>query len=80
MRVVIADDSMLMREGIAAMLGRAGIEVAGQASTAAELLATVAEHRPDVAIIDIRMPPTFTRRGAARGARDPRPASRRWAS
>ena len=63
MRVVIADDSPLMREGVAAFLTRAGIEVAAQASSAEELLRHVEEHDPDVAIIDIRMPPTHTDEG-----------------
>jgi DNA-binding NarL/FixJ family response regulator len=62
-RVVIADDSTLMREGIATLLGRAGVEVAAQASSADELLREVDQHEPDVAIIDIRMPPTFTDEG-----------------
>jgi DNA-binding NarL/FixJ family response regulator len=62
-RVVIADDSVLMREGIATLLGRAGIDVAAQASSAEELLRAVADHRPDVALVDIRMPPTFTDEG-----------------
>jgi DNA-binding NarL/FixJ family response regulator len=63
MRVVIADDSTLMREGIATLLERAGVEVAAQASSAEELLECVDEHEPDVAIVDIRMPPTFTDEG-----------------
>jgi DNA-binding NarL/FixJ family response regulator len=63
MRVVIADDSPLMREGIATFLRRAGIEVAALASCAEELLREVDEHEPDVAIIDIRMPPSFTDEG-----------------
>jgi DNA-binding NarL/FixJ family response regulator len=62
-RVVIADDSILVREGIATFLGRAGIDVAAQASCAEELLREVEEHAPDVAIVDIRMPPTFTDEG-----------------
>jgi DNA-binding NarL/FixJ family response regulator len=62
-RVVIADDSVLMREGIATLLGRAGIDVAAQASSAEELLRAVEDHRPDVALVDIRMPPTFTDEG-----------------
>jgi len=57
---VIADDSILVREGIASLLRRAGVEVAGEVSSAPELLAAVAEHAPDAAIIDIRMPPTFS--------------------
>jgi DNA-binding NarL/FixJ family response regulator len=62
-RIVIADDSILVREGIATLLGRAGIDVAAQASDAEELLRDVEAHRPDVAIVDIRMPPSFTDEG-----------------
>jgi DNA-binding NarL/FixJ family response regulator len=63
MRVVIADDSLLVREGVVRLLEEAGFEVAGQAGTVDELLALVREARPDVALIDIRMPPTFTDEG-----------------
>ncbi len=63
MRVVIADDSVLVREGIVAILRRAGIDVAAQASDAAELQHAVDEHVPDAAIVDIRMPPTHTDEG-----------------
>jgi DNA-binding NarL/FixJ family response regulator len=62
-RVVIADDSTLVREGIATLLARAGVDVAAQAASADELLRQVDEHEPDVAIVDIRMPPTFTDEG-----------------
>jgi DNA-binding NarL/FixJ family response regulator len=62
-RVVIADDSILVREGIATVLRRADIDVAAQASSPEELLREVSECKPDVAIIDIRMPPTFTDEG-----------------
>jgi DNA-binding NarL/FixJ family response regulator len=62
-RVVIADDSVLVREGIAALLTRAGVDVAGQASDPDELLDRVDAERPDVAIVDIRMPPTHTDEG-----------------
>jgi DNA-binding NarL/FixJ family response regulator len=62
-RVVIADDSVLLREGVARLLGEAGFEVAGQAGDADELLAEVEAKRPDVAIVDIRMPPTHTDEG-----------------
>jgi DNA-binding NarL/FixJ family response regulator len=55
--VVIADDDLLLREGIASLLTQAGYTVIGQAGDAAELLSLVREHRPDVAIVDIRMPP-----------------------
>jgi DNA-binding NarL/FixJ family response regulator len=75
MRVVIADDSALVREGIATFLRRAGIDVAAQASGPAELLRAVEAHEPDVAIVDIRMPPTFTDEGlrAAHDIRARRP-------
>jgi DNA-binding NarL/FixJ family response regulator len=56
-RVVIADDSVLLREGAVRILEEAGIEVVGQAGDADDLLRKVRAHRPDVAIVDIRMPP-----------------------
>jgi DNA-binding NarL/FixJ family response regulator len=62
-RVVIADDNLLVRSGIAALLEGAGIDVAGQSSSAEELLREVDAHEPDVAIIDIRMPPTHSDEG-----------------
>jgi DNA-binding NarL/FixJ family response regulator len=63
-RVVIADDSALLREGLARILVEAGIVVTSMAGDAQGLLAAVEEHQPDVAIVDIRMPPTFTHEGA----------------
>ena len=63
MRVVIADDSVLLREGIAKLLEDAGFEVAGQSGTADDLLLKVRSYKPDVAIVDIRMPPTQTDEG-----------------
>jgi DNA-binding NarL/FixJ family response regulator len=63
MRVVIADDSLLLREGVSRLLVEAGFEVVGQAADAEELLREVAEKEPDVAIVDIRMPPTHTDEG-----------------
>jgi DNA-binding NarL/FixJ family response regulator len=63
MRVVIADDAMLIREGTARLLEQAGIEVAGTADDARKLLQIVATEHPDVAIIDIKMPPTHTDEG-----------------
>src|SRR5262245_27409733 len=63
MRVVIADDSMLLREGVSRLLAEAGFDVVGQASDAEELMLEVAEKEPDVAIVDIRMPPTHTDEG-----------------
>jgi len=59
-RAVIADDELLLREGIARLLEEAGIEVVGQAADAPELLRKVRGHRPDVAIVDVRMPPDLT--------------------
>jgi DNA-binding NarL/FixJ family response regulator len=69
MRVVIADDNLLMREGVASLLQRAGIDVVGEAASADELLRAVDAHDPDVAIVDIRMPPTQTDEGV-RAARE----------
>ena len=63
MRVVIADDSMLVREGIASLLQSAGIDVVAQCSDPEELLRDVDVHKPDLAIVDIRMPPTHTDEG-----------------
>ena len=63
MRVVIADDETLLREGLARLLSDAGVDVAGTAGTAEELLRRVELTRPDVAIVDIRMPPTHTDEG-----------------
>ena len=64
MRIVIADDSVLLREGLARLLSEAGMTMVAAVGDAAALLNAVAEHRPDVAVIDIRMPPTFTHEGA----------------
>jgi DNA-binding NarL/FixJ family response regulator len=63
LRIVIADDSLLLREGLARLLEEAGIEVVGQACDAEELMLEVRSHEPDVAIVDIRMPPTQTDEG-----------------
>ena len=63
MRVVIADDSVLVREGIASLLAGAGVEVTAQGASGDDLLRDVADHEPDVAIVDIRMPPTHTDEG-----------------
>jgi serine/threonine-protein kinase len=65
MRVVIADDAMLIREGTARLLEDAGVQVAGKAGDAQQLLRIVATEHPDVAIVDIKMPPTFTDEGLA---------------
>jgi DNA-binding NarL/FixJ family response regulator len=63
LRVVIADDSVLLREGIARLLEESGFEVAGQAGDAEDLLRKVGAHKPDVAVVDVRMPPTHTDEG-----------------
>ncbi|MGV9798262.1 response regulator [Mycobacterium sp. NPDC003449] len=63
LRVVVADDDVLLREGIASLLDRSGFEVVGQAADATELLALVADHTPQLAVVDIRMPPTHTTEG-----------------
>ncbi len=65
MRVVIADDSALLREGLSRLLVESGVDVCETASDAVALVAAVDRWSPDVAIIDIRMPPTFTHEGAA---------------
>ncbi len=77
MRVVLADDSVLLREGIARLLEEAGFEIVGQAGNAEELLLKVRSYSPDVAIVDIRMPPTQTDEGlrAAREIRERYPST-----
>jgi DNA-binding NarL/FixJ family response regulator len=62
-RVVLADDDVLLREGLASLLERSGYEVVGQAGAARELLELVREHEPELAIVDIRMPPEHTTEG-----------------
>lgn len=77
LKVVLADDSVLLREGIARVLEEAGFDVAGQAGTAEELLLKVRSYSPDVAVVDIRMPPTHTDEGlrAAREIREKYPGT-----
>ena len=72
MRVVLADDSLILREGLARLLTEAGFEVVGQAADATDLLQEVELKRPDVALVDIRMPPSHTDEGlvAARQIRE----------
>jgi serine/threonine-protein kinase PknK len=76
-RIVLADDDTLLREGIASLLQRSGLDVVGQASDAPGLLDLVRERRPDLAIIDIRMPPGYLSEGldAAREIREQFPAT-----
>ena len=64
MRVVIAEDSVLLREGVAKLLEEEGFEVVGRAGDAEDLLLKVRSYKPDVAIVDVRMPPTHTDEGA----------------
>ena len=75
MRIVIADDSLLVREGIASLLRRAGVEVVAEADDGDALVRLVDEHEPDAAIVDVRMPPTHTEEGleAARTVRERHP-------
>lgn len=63
LRVVLADDAVLLREGVARLLGESGFDVVAQSGTAEDLLRHVAMHKPDVAVVDIRMPPTHTDEG-----------------
>jgi DNA-binding NarL/FixJ family response regulator len=74
-RVIVADDDVLLREGVASLLDRSGFEVVGQAGDAQELMALVRERRPELALVDIRMPPTHTVEGldAARAIREELP-------
>ncbi len=69
MRVVVADDTMLTREGIVRLLGEAGVEVVGASRDGAGLMRDVAFQNPDAAIVDIRMPPTHTDEGLVLAAR-----------
>ena len=71
-RVVLADDDVLLREGLASLLERSGFEVAGRCGSGAELVELVREHRPELVLVDIRMPPTHTTEGldAARTIRE----------
>jgi DNA-binding NarL/FixJ family response regulator len=71
-RVIVADDDVLLREGLASLLDRSGFEVVGQAGDAEELVTLVRELLPELALVDIRMPPTHTTEGldAARAIRE----------
>jgi DNA-binding NarL/FixJ family response regulator len=75
-RVVLADDTVLLREGVARILDEAGFEVVGQAGNADDLMLKVRSYSPDVAIVDIRMPPTHTDEGlrAAQEIREKHPS------
>jgi DNA-binding NarL/FixJ family response regulator len=71
-RVALADDDVLLREGLASLLEGSGFEVVGQSGNGHELLSVVREHRPELAVVDIRMPPTYSTEGldAARVIRE----------
>ena len=75
LQIVLADDDVLLREGLASLMERSRFQVVGQAGDAAQLLALVADQTPDLAVIDIRMPPTHTTEGldAARQIRQEHP-------
>jgi DNA-binding NarL/FixJ family response regulator len=75
LRVVVAEDDVLLREGIASLLERSGLQVLGQVGDGTELLEVVRRTRPDVVVVDVRMPPTNTTEGlqAAREIRDELP-------
>jgi DNA-binding NarL/FixJ family response regulator len=74
-RVVLADDDVLLREGLASLLERSEFQVVAQAGTAVDLLELVREHEPELVIVDIRMPPTHSTEGleAARAIREESP-------
>jgi DNA-binding NarL/FixJ family response regulator len=74
-KVVIADDSALIREGVARVLADAGFEIAAQVENAVELMSAISRVKPDVCVVDIRMPPTHTDEGirAARRIREAHP-------
>jgi len=76
-RVVIADDDVLLRQGLASLLERSEFEVVGQTDNAEDLLKLVREQSPDLVVVDIRMPPTHTSEGleAARAIREESPAT-----
>ena len=63
LRVVVADDSVLLREGLCRLLEESGFDVVGQAGDAEDLMRKVGAHKPDVAVVDVRMPPTHTDEG-----------------
>ena len=75
LRVVLAEDDVLLREGLASLLERSGFQVVGQAGDATQLLALVADQAPELVVVDIRMPPTHTAEGleAARQIRQEHP-------
>ena len=77
--MILADDAVVVREGLARLLAERGVDVTGQASTAEELLRLVAADPPDVAVVDIRMPPTYTNEGLVAAQEIRERLSRAWA-
>ena len=77
LRVVLAEDDVLLREGLASLLERSGLTVLGQAGDGEELLALARRTRPDIVVADVRMPPTHTTEGleAARRLRQELPGT-----
>lgn len=75
MRIVIVEDSVLLREGIARLLGEGGHDVVAQLADARDLMAAIKSNEPDLAVLDVRLPPTFTDEGirAALAVRSERP-------
>ena len=63
MRVVIAEDQFLLRDGLVRLLSAHGFEITGAVGTGPELRRALLEHRPDVSVVDVRLPPTFTDEG-----------------
>ena len=78
--MVLADDDILLREGLASLLDRSGFEVAGQAGDATELIELVRQERPELAVVDIRMPPEFSTEGSTPPSKSARttPRPRSW--
>ena len=78
MRIVVADDSLLLREGLQLLLAEAGHEVVGSVADGPSFVAAMLEHRPDVGLVDVRMPPSHTDEGlrAAVEVRQAWPAAR----
>ncbi len=68
-RAVVVDDAVLLREGLARVLDEAGIDVVGQHADAESFLATLPDDAPDVVVMDVRMPPTFTDEGSGQRSR-----------
>ena len=75
-RTIVADDSVLLRDGIVRLLTDSGFDVVAAVGDADALLDAVTEHAPDLCVVDVRMPPSHTDEGLRGGARDPPPSPR----